>query len=102
MIEIKNCFKSYSKDALFSNLSLKVSEGERIAIIGPSGCGKSTILKYLLGIAQPDSGSIIVDGINLNNISKSELLQVRMKIGMLFQSAALFDSLTISEILPFH
>ena len=101
MIHIKSLNKSYGDQPLFENLNLKVEKGDKIAIIGPSGCGKSTILRYLLGTMTPDSGDIIVDGHNIPLMKKSELLSLRLNMGMLFQSAALFDSFNIEENIAF-
>ncbi len=101
MIEIKNLNKSYGDQPLFKNLNLSINDGDKIAIIGPSGCGKSTILRYLLGIKVPDSGELIIDGNNINQLKQKDLLRMRLNIGMLFQSAALFDSLTIEENIAF-
>ena len=101
MIEIKNLNKSFGDQPLFNNLNLTINDGDKIAIIGPSGCGKSTILRYLLGIKFPDSGKLIIDGNNLMQLSPKELLRMRLNIGMLFQSAALFDSLNIQENIAF-
>ena len=102
MIELKNINKSFGNDhILFRDLNLKINNGDKIAIIGPSGCGKSTILRYLLGIKLPDSGDLIIDGRNINQLKKQELLKLRLNIGMLFQSGALFDSLSIEENIAF-
>jgi len=102
MIEIKNLNKSFNNNqVLFRNLNLTVQDGDKIAIIGPSGCGKSTILRYLLGTKAPDSGELLIAGQNIGQINKKELLKLRLNIGMLFQSAALFDSLNIEENIAF-
>lgn len=102
MIEIKNLNKSFNNNqVLFRNLNLTVQDGDKIAIIGPSGCGKSTILRYLLGTKTPDSGELLIAGQNIGQINKKELLKLRLNIGMLFQSAALFDSLNIEENIAF-
>lgn len=101
MIKIKNLHKTFGKQVIFNDLNLTIDNGDKIAIIGPSGCGKSTILRFLLGTLVPDSGEIIVDGKNINNMDKKELLRLRLKVGMLFQSAALFDSLNVEENIAF-
>ena len=82
-------------------MDLTIETGEKIAIIGPSGCGKSTVLRFLLGTLTPDSGQIIIDGKDLSIATKKELLGIRLKMGMLFQSAALFDSLNVEENIAF-
>ncbi len=102
MIEIKNLHKSFGQDQiLFNNLSLTINDGDKVAIIGPSGCGKSTILRYLLGTKTPDSGQLMIDGHDIGKLTPKELLKLRLNIGMLFQSAALFDSLNIEENIAF-
>lgn len=102
MIEIKELKKAFSnKQVLFDNLNLTINSGEKIAIIGPSGCGKSTILRYLLGTKKPDSGQILIDGQDVTKLKSRDLLKLRLNMGMLFQSAALFDSLSIEENIAF-
>ncbi len=101
MIEIKHINKTFGDQKLFQDLNLVINDGDKVAIIGPSGCGKSTILRYLLGIKQADSGEIIIDGQHLKQLNHRELLKMRLNIGMLFQSAALFDSLSIEENIAF-
>ena len=102
MIKIKNLSKQFSKNqTLFDSLDLTVNDGENIAIIGPSGCGKSTILRYILGLKLPDSGEISIDGKYLNELTQNDLLQLRLNLGMLFQSSALFDSLNVEENIAF-
>ena len=78
-----------------------ISEGDKVSIIGPSGCGKSTLLRYILGLELPDSGEILIDNQNITKLNKKELLDLRLNMGMLFQSAALFDSLTVAENIAF-
>ena len=102
MIEIKGLNKTFGPEqVLFDDLNLTVNDGDKVAIIAPSGCGKSTILRYLLGTKKPDSGQLIIDGQDLGQLSSKELLKLRLNIGMLFQSAALFDSLNIEENIAF-
>lgn len=101
MIEIKKLNKSFGDQVIFKNLDLTVEAGDKIAIIGPSGCGKSTILRFLLGTLSPDSGQIFVEGQDIQALSEKELLKLRLKIGMLFQSAALFDSYNVEENIAF-
>jgi phospholipid/cholesterol/gamma-HCH transport system ATP-binding protein len=102
MIEIKKLKKAFSsKQLLFDHLNLTIHTGDKIAIIGPSGCGKSTILRYLLGIKRPDSGKILIDGQDVTTLKSRDLLKLRLNVGMLFQSAALFDSLSIEENIAF-
>ena len=101
MIKIKKLNKSFGDQVIFKDLDLTIENGDKIAIIGPSGCGKSTILRFLLGTLIPDSGQIVIDGKDINNMSDKELLKLRLKMGMLFQSAALFDSYNVEENIAF-
>ncbi|MGC6367347.1 MAG: ABC transporter ATP-binding protein [Candidatus Marinamargulisbacteria bacterium] len=102
MINIRGLNKTYSNNqVLFRNLDLTINDGENVAIIGPSGCGKSTILRYILGLKFPDSGDVFIDGKNINGLDERELLQLRLNLGMLFQSSALFDSFTVEENIAF-
>ena len=101
MIELKDISISFDGNPILENLNLTVQKGEKVAIIGPSGSGKSTLLRLLIGLFKPDSGQIIIDGVNILDVSEKRLMQVRMKLGVLFQSAALFDSLNIEENVAF-
>ena len=95
MIEIINLCKSFGGQKVLDNLNLTINTGETTVIIGRSGCGKSVLLKHIIGIMKPDSGQIFVDGRDLTKLYGKALNEIRMKFGMLFQSAALFDSLEV-------
>jgi len=82
-------------------LDLEIPTGEALVVIGRSGCGKSVLLKLIIGILEPDEGSVIIDGVDIFSLSPRELDQFRLKLGMLFQGAALFDSLTVRENVGF-
>ncbi len=97
MIEFKNVTKSFNDDVVLRNISFSMRRGETKIILGASGSGKSTILKLILGLIRPDSGEILVDGQDITKMSERELVQVRRKIGMVFQEGALFDSLSLRE-----
>ena len=101
MIEVKNLCKSFGPNLVLNQVGFEVDEGESIAIIGRSGTGKSVLIKHLIGLIAPDSGQVKVDGQNLVGMSERELLHIRQKFGMLFQSAALFDSLNVAENIAF-
>ncbi|OQX91087.1 MAG: ABC transporter ATP-binding protein [Candidatus Coatesbacteria bacterium 4484_99] len=101
IIEASNIHKSFESPVL-KGLNLKIYEGEVIVIIGRSGCGKSVFLKHIIGILKPDEGSIYYNGLNISELSEKELNDVRMDFGMLFQGAALFDSLTVKENIGFR
>jgi len=94
-IEIKNLYKSFKGQSVLKGLDLKIPDKEVITIIGASGMGKSVLFKNIVGLVKPDSGSILVDGTDITKISEDELLKVQTKFGMLFQGAALFDSLDV-------
>ncbi len=100
-IEVQNLRKRFGAQAVLDGVNFRVESGEALAIIGRSGCGKSVLLKHLIGLLQPDTGSVQVDGENLARMNERALLQVRRKFGMLFQSAALFDSLSVAENVGF-
>jgi phospholipid/cholesterol/gamma-HCH transport system ATP-binding protein len=97
MIEFKNVTKSFNDDVVLRNISFTITRGETKIILGASGSGKSTILRLILGLICPDSGEILVDGQDITRMPERELVQVRHKIGMVFQEGALFDSLSVRE-----
>lgn len=101
MIEIENLSKSFGQLVVLDNISLYVSEGENLVVFGRSGQGKSVLLKCIIGLLSPDNGNILVDGKNIVALNLKELNEVRKNIGFLFQSAALYDSMTVRENLAF-
>ena len=101
MIEIINVSKSFDGHKVLDNLNLNIKTGESTVIIGRSGCGKSVLLKHIIGLLKPDSGHVLIDGKDITRMDEKELSSVRMKFGMLFQGAALFDSLNILENVGF-
>lgn len=101
MIEIINVSKSFDGHKVLDNLNLNIKSGETTVIIGRSGCGKSVLLKHIIGLLKPDSGHVLIDGKDITRMDEKELNEVRMKFGMLFQGAALFDSLNILENVGF-
>jgi phospholipid/cholesterol/gamma-HCH transport system ATP-binding protein len=86
---------------VLDNLTLNIKTGETKVIIGRSGCGKSVLLKHIVGILKPDSGSIKVDGQDVTELSEKELNKIRMGIGLVFQGGALFDSLSVADNVAF-
>jgi phospholipid/cholesterol/gamma-HCH transport system ATP-binding protein len=101
MIQIRNLFKSFDGNQVLRGLNLDIQTGEALVIIGRSGCGKSVLLKLLMGIMEPDNGQVLIDGTDIFSLPSRELDQFRLKLGMLFQGAALFDSLTVAENVGF-
>lgn len=101
MIEFKDvCMRFDDKDAL-KHISLTICDGETLAIIGGSGSGKSTFLRLLIGLIKPTSGQILIDGQDIVPMREAELNKVRLKMGMVFQYSALFDSMTVGENVAF-
>jgi len=101
VIELKNVIKRFNGKTVIDGVNINVKKGEVLAIIGPSGCGKSTLLRLIIGLFPPTSGEIIVKGMNIANMDKSAIVNLRKSIGMIFQSSALFDSLTVGENVAF-
>lgn len=97
MIEISGLHKSFNSKQVLDGVGLAINAGETMVVIGGSGCGKSVLLRHIIGLMQPDRGSIRIDGTELSGIGRQELFDLRKRLGMLFQGAALFDSLTVAE-----
>jgi phospholipid/cholesterol/gamma-HCH transport system ATP-binding protein len=101
MIEVRQLRKRFRDQQVLDGVDLTIEKGEALIIIGRSGGGKSVLLKHLVGLTHPDSGQVFVDGQDISHLNERQLLGVRRKFGMLFQSAALFDSLTVEENIAF-
>ena len=101
MIEVKGLEKSFGKQKVLDGVSFCIEKGESVVIIGRSGGGKSVLLKHLIALLQPDSGEVLIEGENIIDMNERQLLRVRRKFGMLFQGAALFDSLSVKENIAF-
>ena len=101
MIEIKDVSKSFNSHKVLDHVGLAIKKGETMVIIGRSGTGKSVLLKHIIGLMTPDEGAVLVDGVDIATLSQPELDKLRMKFGMLFQGAALFDSMTTYENVAF-
>ena len=101
MISVKNVTKSFSGKNVLNGLNLEIPRGETLVIMGRSGCGKSVLLKLIVGLLPVDSGEIWVDGTEISKLKVKKMNILRQKIGMLFQSAALFDSMTVAENVAF-
>ena len=97
MIEIKNLYKSFNGSPVLQGVNLNIPTGETFFVIGPSGCGKSVLLKHIVGLLTPDKGEVIVDGQVVSKLKEDALYELRRRFGFLFQSAALFDSMTVAE-----
>ena len=101
IIEIKGLKKSYGDNVVLKNINLTVAKGENVVVLGKSGEGKSVAIKCIVGMVIPDEGELTVLGKNINEINKDELKELRTRIGFLFQSVALYDSMTVRENLMF-
>lgn len=101
MIEIHNLYKTFGPQMVLNNLSLTVRRGETKVIIGRSGVGKSVLLKSIVGLTRPDSGSVKVNGVEVTNLNDRDYNKLRMEMGMVFQGGALFDSMNVGENVAF-
>ncbi len=99
--EIKHLKKSFGSNAVLKDISIKIMKGENLVVLGRSGSGKSVLIKCLVGLIEPDDGEIILFGKNISGLKNEELNTLRKKVGFLFQSAALYDSMTVRENLEF-
>ena len=100
-IEFVEVFKSFEAQPVLKGLDLWVPRSEITTILGPSGCGKSVTLKHVIGIERADMGKVVVAGYDMERIRHGELIELRKRIGVLFQSSALFDSMTVKENVAF-
>lgn len=100
-VEFQDVFKKYGPKAVLRGATLKVFRGEVLVILGGSGTGKSVTLRHMLGLEAPDSGRVFVEEEDITDLPEEDLYRVRKKFGMLFQSGALFDSMTVFENVAF-
>jgi len=101
MIEVRQLKKSFGAQRVLDGVDLRIEKGESVVIIGRSGGGKSVLLKHLIGLISPEAGDVLIEGESIARMTERQLLKVRRKFGMLFQGAALFDSLTVAENVGF-
>jgi phospholipid/cholesterol/gamma-HCH transport system ATP-binding protein len=101
MIRIIDVHKSFGPKKVLRGVNLTVNKGETMVVIGQSGSGKSVLIKHLIGLLKPDSGKIYVGDVEITHLHDDELMQVTRKFGLLFQGAALFDSMTVAENVRF-
>lgn len=102
MIRIHNLWKKFKNIDVLTGLNLEARKGEILVILGRSGVGKSVLLRHIIGIEKPDKGWIEVDGVNITQLKKNEIYHAVKNMGMLFQGAALFDSMNIEENTAFY
>jgi phospholipid/cholesterol/gamma-HCH transport system ATP-binding protein len=100
-VVIQDLCKSFGQQTVLNGISLAVASGETVVVLGRSGTGKSVLLKLLIGLQKPDSGSICIQGQEITNLHFKDLNLIRIKVGFLFQQAALYDSLSIEENVAF-
>lgn len=101
IVEIKNLSKAFTYKKVLDDVSLNVCMGENLVVFGRSGTGKSVLLKCIIGLLRPDAGEIYIDKQNVLRMSEKELNEIRKQIGFLFQSGALYDSMSVRENLSF-
>ena len=101
MIEVKNLYKSFEDREVLRNINTVFEDGKTNLIIGQSGSGKTVLMKNLVGLLEPTSGQVLYDGRDFVKMSKREKVLMRREMGMIFQSAALFDSMTVLENVMF-
>ena len=100
-VQVRSLSKAFGEQTVLKEINLEVAQGETVSVLGRSGTGKSVLLKLIIGLHKPDSGSIRIHGKEVTALSTDSLNEVRRKIGFLFQQAALYDSLTVEENVAF-
>jgi len=101
MIKLEKLTKYFGSKKVLEAIDLEINDGQSVSVIGPSGCGKSTLLKLLIRLDDPTAGKIFIDNQDVNALSEDKLIDLRKKIGMIFQTSALFDSMTVFENVAF-
>lgn len=101
MIEVRDLHKRFGTQPVLSGVNLQIEKGESVVVVGRSGCGKSILLKHIIGLLKPDAGQVLIEGEDIVPMDERALIRVRRQFGMLFQGAALFDSLTVAENVAF-
>jgi phospholipid/cholesterol/gamma-HCH transport system ATP-binding protein len=100
-IEVRDLSKSFGEQKVLNGINLRVAAGETLAVLGRSGTGKSVLLKLIIGLQAPDSGSVLISGEQITGLELKHLNEIRKNVGFLFQQAALYDSLTVEENVAF-
>jgi len=101
LVEIKDVSVAFENQNILQDINLKIPAGETLVLLGESGCGKTVLMKTIIGLVQPTSGSVFFDGQNINALNDQELSYLRLRFGFVFQNAALFDSMTIGQNVAF-
>src|SRR6185295_5544073 len=101
MIQVANLHKSFRGQQVLKGVNLEFATGKITTIVGTSGCGKTVLLKHLNALFLPDSGEILIDGVDITKLAQKDLYEIRSKFGVLFQGAALLDSMTVFDNVAF-
>src|SRR3954469_8292096 len=101
VLDVRDLHKAYGEKVVHRGVSFQLHHGEILGLFGGSGTGKSVILRSIIGLEKPDKGEILFDGHDITKLTERELIEVRKKIGYVFQNGALFDSLTVEENLAY-
>jgi phospholipid/cholesterol/gamma-HCH transport system ATP-binding protein len=101
VVELKHISKSFENNIVLADINLVINKGENVVILGQSGTGKSVLIKLIVGLLEPDQGTLSLFGQNINDLKDNDLVDIRKRIGFLFQSSALYDSMTVRENLEF-
>ncbi len=101
LIELRGMTLTFAKQTILNNINLTIPRGQTVAVIGESGCGKTMLMKSVVGLTRPTSGSVHYDGVDIHSLSDVEMTRLRCKFGFVFQNAALFDSMTIGQNVAF-
>jgi len=101
ILELRGLYKSFGEQVIFQGLDLAIDRGRTTVIIGCSGTGKSVLLKHMIGLIKPDAGQVLLGGRDITRFNDRQLNEIRKRFGMLFQDAALFDSMTVGENVAF-
>jgi phospholipid/cholesterol/gamma-HCH transport system ATP-binding protein len=101
IIRLEGVWKSFNGQVILRELSLGIERGRTTVVIGPSGCGKTVLLKHMIGLLRPDSGRVFFNGTDITRMSEAQLEPIRRRVGFIFQSNALFDSMTVAQNIHF-
>src|ERR1017187_9411969 len=101
VVAVENLTKTFGRHKVLNGISMDVSSGETLAVLGRSGTGKSVLLRLIIGLTKPDSGSVRIHGHDIAGLALDQMGEIRKKMGFLFQNAALYDSLTVEQNVAF-
>lgn len=101
VLRFQDVYKSFGAKKVLQGLNLSIARGETVVVLGASGTGKSVLLRHAIGLMRPDAGTVLVEGVPIQAMDEDDLIPIRKKFGMLFQGAALFDSMSVYENVAF-